>query len=217
MSIRIILADDHTIVRDGLSELLRRESDMEVIAYADNGFVAVRLAKELQPDVVIMDVAMPDLNGIEATHQITRDCPNVKVVALSMYSGRRFVSEMLRAGAAGYLLKDCAFNELAAAIRVVVAGKAYLSPSISQVLVENYVRNAPQQTNSVWSALTTREREVLQMLAEGRTTKQIAKLMHISPKTVETHRLKLMGKLKMDSIARLTKYAVQEGLTLPEP
>jgi DNA-binding NarL/FixJ family response regulator len=217
MSIRIILADDHAIVRHGLSKLLEQEEDMEVIAQSKDGYSTLQMVKDLQPDVVVMDIAMPDLNGIEATYQIVREFPKVKVIALSMYSNRKFVSEMLRAGASGYLLKDCAFEELAAAIRVVVSGKAYLSPSISEVVVENYVRNVPQQKDSAYSALTIREREVLQMLAEGRTTKQIAKRLHISPKTVETHRLKLMSKLKIDSIARLTKYAVQEGLTLPEP
>lgn len=217
MSIRIILTDDHAIVREGLSRLLEQEKDMELVAQAKDGYSTLQLVRDLQPDVVVMDIAMPDLNGIEATYRIIREFPKVRVIALSMYSGRKFVSEMLRAGATGYLLKDCAFEELAVAIRTVVAGKAYLSPSISEVVVENYVRNAPQQKDSVYSTLTIREREVLQMLAEGRSTKQIAKRLHISPKTVETHRLKLMSKLKIDSIARLTKYAVQEGLTLPEP
>ena len=217
MSIRVILADDHAIVRHGLSKLLQQEKDMEVIAQAQDGHSTVELTRELSPDMVIMDVGMPDLNGIEATRQIVRDFPEVKVIGLSMHSGQKFVAEMLRAGASGYLLKDCALEELTTAIRTVAAGKIYLSPGITDIVVENYVRQSESPESSAFSLLSQREREVLQLMAEGKTTKQIARHLHISPKTVEGHRLRLMAKLKMDSVAQLTKYAIQEGLTSPEP
>ncbi len=217
MSIRIIIADDHAVLRHSLSKSLQSETDMEVVAQAKDGRSTVELVKELVPDVVIMDIGMPDLNGIEATRQIIQKFPNVKVIALSMHSGKNFVIEMFKAGACGYLLKDCEFDELVNAIRVVAANKTYISPSISDVVVENYMRSSPEKKDSAFSLLSQREREVLQLLAEGRTTKQIAKQLHISPKTVEAHRLNLMNKLKIDSIAQLTKYAIQEGLTLPKP
>lgn len=217
MSIRVILADDHAIVRHGLSKLIQQEKDMEVIAQARDGHSTVELTRELSPDMVIMDIGMPDLNGIEATRQIVRDFPKVKVIGLSMHSGQKFVSEMLRAGASGYLLKDCALEELTTAIKTVAAGKIYLSPGITDIVVENFVRHSEDKETSAFSLLSEREREVLQLMAEGKTTKQIARHLHISPKTVEGHRLRLMAKLKMDSIAQLTKYAIQEGLTSPEP
>jgi DNA-binding NarL/FixJ family response regulator len=190
---------------------------MEVIAQAKDGYSTVELVKQLYPDVVIMDIGMPDLNGIEATRQITKAFPQTKVVALSMHSGRNFIIEMFKAGASGYLLKDCEFDELVNAVRLVIAGKTYISPSISDTVVENYVRNFPEKKDTAFSILTKREREVLQLLTEGKTTKQIGKRLHISAKTVEVHRLNIMGKLKIDNIAQLTKYAIQEGLTLPEP
>jgi two-component system response regulator NreC len=217
MSTRVILADDHTIVRHGLSKLIQQQEDMEVIAQAGDGHSTVELTRELSPDIVIMDIGMPDLNGIEATRQIVRDFPKVKVIGLSMHSGRKFVTEMLRAGASGYLLKDCALEELTTAIKTVAAGKIYLSPAITDVVVENYVRNSTEKEHSAFSLLSQREREVLQLMAEGKTTKQIARSIHISPKTVEGHRLRLMSKLNMESVAKLTKYAIQEGLTSPEP
>lgn len=217
MSIRVILADDHTIVRHGLSKLLQHEDGMEVIAQAQNGHTTVELTKELSPDMVIMDIGMPDLNGIDATKQIIHDFPHVKIIGLSMHSGSKFVIEMLKAGASGYLLKDCALEELTTAIKTVAAGKIYLSPSITDLVVEKYVRHSKEKESSVFSLLSQREREVLQLMAEGKTTKQIGLHLHISPKTVEGHRLRLMAKLNMDSVAKLTKYAVQEGLTSPEP
>jgi len=216
MSIRIILADDHTIVRHGLSKLLQQEKDMEVIAQAKDGHTTVELVKEMLPDIVVMDIGMPDLNGIDATRQIISESPKVKVIGLSMHSGRRFVAEMLKAGASGYLLKDCEVEELTVAIKAVMAGKTYISPAVANVVVENYVRHPSEKGGSVFSALSEREREVLQLMAEGKTTKQIAKRLHISPKTVEGHRIRIMSKLNIDSIAKLTKYAIQEGLTSPE-
>ena len=213
MSIRVILADDHTIVRHGLSRLIQQQEDMEVIAQAGDGHSTVELTRELSPDIVIMDIGMPDLNGIDATRQIVRDFPGIKVIGLSMHSGKKFVIEMLKAGASGYLLKDCALEELVTAIKTVSAGKIYLSPLITDVVVENYVLNSKKKESSAFSLLSQREREVLQLIAEGKTTKQIGQRLHISPKTVEGHRLRLMSKLNMDSVAQLTKYAIQEGLT----
>ena len=217
MSIRIILADDHTIVRHGLNRLLQQEEDMEVIAQAADGHSTVELTRELSPDMVIMDIGMPYLNGIDATQQIAREFPQVKVIGLSMHSGKKFVVEMLNAGASGYLLKDCALEELTTAIKTVAAGQIYLSPSITDVVIDNYIRRSETKENSAFSLLSQREREVLQLMAEGKTTKQIGLQLHISPKTVEGHRLRLMSKLNMDNVAKLTKYAIQEGLTSAEP
>jgi len=217
MSMRIILADDHKIIRDGLRSLLEQEEDIEVVAQAKTGHETIELVAKFLPNAVIMDIAMPDMNGIEATRHIINSFENVKVIALSMHSDRKFVIEMLKAGAAGYLLKNCAFEELAGAIRTVVAGKTYLSPSITNVVVDNYVRGSGDDESSVFSVLTRREREVLQLLAESKTTKQVAIILHISPKTVETHRLKIMHKLNLDNMAALTKYAIREGLTSLEP
>jgi two-component system response regulator NreC len=217
MGIRIILADDHAIVRHGLNKLIQQQKDMEVIAQAADGRSIVELTRELSPDIVIMDIGMPDLNGIDATQQIIHEFPQVKIIGLSMHSGKKFVIEMLKAGASGYLLKDCALEELTTAINVVASGKIYLSPSITDVVVENYVRHSQKKEGSAFSLLSQREREVLQLMAEGKTTKQIGLKLHISPKTVEGHRLRIMEKLNMDSVAKLTKYAIQEGLTSPEP
>jgi len=164
-----------------------------------------------------MDIGMPDLNGIEATRQIIKECPKIKVIALSMHSSKNFIIEMFKAGASGYLLKDCEFDELVNAIRLVISNKKYISPAISDVVVDNYMHQPANVKDSAFSILSQREREVLQLLTEGKATKQIGKRLHISAKTVEVHRLNLMSKLKIDSIAQLTKYAIQEGLTQPEP
>jgi len=216
MSIRIILADDHAILRHGLSKSFQQEEGFTVVGQAKDGRSTVELAKELLPDVIVMDIGMPDLNGVEATRQITRECPNVKVVGLSMHSTNKYVREMFRAGAKGYLLKDCPFEELTQAIHTVMEGKTYVSPSVGQTVIEDYVSN-PEDEKSAFHVLSQREREVLQLLAEGKPTKQVAKTLHISPKTVEAHRLRIMSKLEIDNIAQLTKYALQEGLTPPEP
>lgn len=217
MSIRIVLADDHAIVRHGLSRAVQHEDDMEVVGQASDGHSTVELARELLPDVVVMDISMPELNGIEATREIQREAPGVRVIALSMHSAKRYVTEMFRAGASGYLLKDCDFDELARAVRTVAEGKTYVSPSVSSVVVEDLVRKERKTEATAFSLLTQREREVLQLLAEGRTTKQIALRLHISPKTVEAHRLRVMNKLEIDNVAQLTKYAIREGLTSAEP
>jgi DNA-binding NarL/FixJ family response regulator len=219
MSIKIILADDHAMLRHGLSKAFQNEKDMEIVAQAKDGRTTVELARELSPNIIIMDIGMPDLNGIEATRQIAKECPKVKIIALSMHSSKNFIIEMFKAGASGYLLKDCEFDELVNAIRLVMTNKTYISPAISDVVVDNYMRQ-PADANAkdtAFSILSQREREVLQLLTEGKATKQIGKRLHISAKTVEVHRLNLMNKLKIDNIAQLTKYAVQEGLTRPEP
>lgn len=213
MSIRILLADDHKIVRDGLRALLKNQSGMEVIAEAGDGRSTVQMVQELLPNVVIMDIAMPDMNGIEATRRIIEEVPTVKVIALSMHSDKRFVVEMLQAGAAGYMLKDCAFEELANAICSVIANRIYLSPKIANIIIKDYTRLFPKTEFAVFSILTLREREVLQLLAEGKTTREISSSLQISVKTVETYRKQIMDKLDIHSIAELTKYAVREGLT----
>ena len=213
MNARILLVDDHKITRQGLRSLLEKENDMQVVAEAEEGRTAVRLVRELMPDLVIMDVSMPDMNGMEATRQIVAEFPAAKVIALSMHSDTLFATEMLKSGASGYLLKDCAFEELARAIRTVMDGKTYLSPSISSVVVEDYLHRLSKTDFSNADVLTNREREVLQPLAEGKSTKQIALKLHISVKTVETHRRQIMEKLDIHSVAELTKYAIRKGFT----
>ena len=216
MKYRIIIADDHQIVREGLRTLLEQEPDMEVVGEADNGRTALTLVREIVPDVIVMDVKMPDLNGIEATFQILSEFPQIKIIALSMYTDRRFILNMLRAGALGYLLKECAFEELVKAIRLAMTNRTYLSPGISDVVIKDYFTETPDASRSVFGVLTAREREVLQLLSEGKRTSRIAELLHISVKTVETHRQQIMHKLKMRSVAELTKYAIREGLTSVE-
>ena len=211
--IKVILADDHTIIREGLAAILQKHPDIEVVAEAGDGRTTVRLAKKLLPDVVVMDIIMPDLNGIEATRQIIPESPHIKVIALSVHSNKQFVVEMFRAGASGYLLKDCVSEELAYAIRSVAAGQNYISPQIAKLIIKNYMNNLESIGVSAFSVLTHREREVLQLLSEGKSTKQIASILAVSIKTVETHRQQIMNKLNIRSIAELTKYAIKEGLT----
>lgn len=213
MSVTILLADDHKIVRDGLRNLLETQPDFRVISEAENGRATVRMVNTMRPDIVIMDIAMPELNGIEAARHILGDHPKTKIIALSMHSDKRFVGEMLKAGASGYLLKHCAFDELIVAIRAVLRNKTYLSPGITDVVIEKYVRHPGREDSSVFSLLSSREREVLQLLAEGRSTRQISEKLHVSVKTVEAHRTHVMTKLDIHNIAQLTKYAIREGLT----
>jgi len=213
MSIRIIIADDHEIVRNGLCSLIEKEPDFEVIAEADNGRTAVRIVLELAPEVVIMDIAMPDMNGIEAARQIIAALPNTRVIALSMHAERRYVMEMLKAGASGYILKDNAYEELSRAIRTTLTNRTYLSPQISEIVIGDYVKQLQLVNDSVFSLLSPREREVLQLLAEGHSTARIADRLCISVKTVETYRQHIMEKLNIRNIADLTKYAIREGLT----
>lgn len=217
MPTRILLVDDHEIFLEGLRGLLERQHDMEVIGEARDGRAAVEAARTLTPDVVIMDITMPGLNGIEATRMIVSEARAVRIVALSMHSTRRFMAEVLKAGACGYLLKESAVAELILAIRTVTSGKAYLSPRITDAVVDDYVRHVPTDRSAAFSALSAREREVLQLVAEGKSTKEIAALLHVSVKTIEAHRAQVMDKLRIHSVAGLTKFAVSEGLTPPEP
>jgi len=209
LSIRILLADDHQIVRDGLKTLLEKQADMQVVGEAQDGRAAVDQARALSPQVVIMDIAMPDLNGVDATRQIKGESPEVKVIALSMQSDGPIVRRMLQAGASAYMLKDCASEELVKAVRTVMRGGTYLSDGVQNVVVKQLT--SPEPTTN--SPLTPKEREVLQLLAEGKTTKEIAASLFLSPKTVDTHRQHIMDKLEIRSIAELTKYAIREGLT----
>jgi len=213
MSVKVLLVDDHAIIREGLRSLLEKQPDMEVVADVDDGRRAVEMVRELSPDVVIMDVTMPRLGGIEATRQITSESPSVKVIALSIHSKRRFVADMLQAGAAGYILKECLFDELVQAIHAVCEGGRYLSPSITDVVVNDYVKRLSSEEESPLRSLTGREREVLQLVAEGKSTKEIAIELHVSTKTIEANRRQIMEKLSMHSVAELTKYAVREGLS----
>jgi len=217
MSIKILLADDHKIVSECLRPLLNKQPDMRVVGEAENGRMAVKLAQQLNPNVVIMDIAMPDLNGIEATRQIIARCPGVKIITLSMNSDKRYVTGVLNAGASGYLTKSCSFEELVGAIRVVAANKKYLSPDISGIVIEESLVRSSTAKSKVPSILTMREREVIQLLAEGKTVKQIASQLYLSIKTVHTHRKQIMDKLNIHSIAELTKYALREGLTSLKP
>jgi DNA-binding NarL/FixJ family response regulator len=216
MNIKVLLVDDHAIIREGLRSLLEKQPEMEVIADTDDGRKARQLVRELLPDIVIMDITMPGLNGIEATRQITAEYPDVKVIALSIHSKRRYVADMLSAGATGYILKECLFDELVAAIKAVAAGGRYLSPRITDVVVSDYVKRLSASADSPFEALKAREREVLQLVAEGKSTKQIALELHVSIKTIEANRRQIMDKLNIHSIAELTKYAVREGLTTIE-
>jgi len=216
MGVRIILADDHKIMREGLRALLAKQKEIEVIAEADSGRGVIELCSQLHPDVVVIDISMPDLNGIDAARQITRQAPDIKVIALSMHSDKKYVKEMLAAGASGYLLKDAAFEELGMAIATVLKNKTYLSPQITDTVVKDYVNINVPRDSIASTALSAREREVLQLIAEGKSTRDIAATLYVSVKTIETHRKQLMDKLGINSIAELTKYAIREGLTSVE-
>jgi DNA-binding NarL/FixJ family response regulator len=213
MSIKVLIADDHQIMREGLRSMLEKEPDIQVMGEAEDGRMVQRMAMELAPDVIIMDVAMPDLNGIEATRQIVAALPGIKIIALSMHDDRRFVLNMLKAGAAGYMLKDCAFKDLAKGIRVVMSHRTYLSDEVTDIVVKDYLSSNNHTEPSAFQLLSPREREVLQLIAEGKTSALIGESLHISIKTVETHRQQIMVKLKIRSVAELTKYAIREGLT----
>ena len=214
MPIRILIVDDHTVMREGLRSLLERYPEFEVVAEAGGGESAVGLVGEFKPDIVIMDVAMRGLNGIEATRRIIAEAPAAKVIALTVHSERHTMEEMLKAGASGYLLKERAFEDLADAIREVAAGNSYLSDDVPGMASEGrYVHKRGAKDATDLSALTCREREVLQLIAEGRSTAQIAAALDISVKTVDTHRQHIMDKLNIRGIAELTRYAIREGIT----
>ena len=212
MATRIVLADDHRIIHEGLRLLFQSQSDMEVVGSALNGREAVAMVLQESPDIVIMDVTMPELNGIDATRQILARHSHVKIIAFSVHTDRRIVRNMLQAGAVGYLLKECAFEELIHCVSEVMNGNMYLSPRISGIVLHDYLQQA-ENAPTTDSHLTMREREVLQLLTEGHRTRDIAERLQVSAKTIETHRKNIMDKLDLHSLPALTKYAVREGFT----
>lgn len=210
--IRILLADDHTILRDGIRSLLEDEPDMEVVGEVEDGHSAVRKACELEPDVVLMDIAMPLLNGLEATRKIRRDCPHVKVLVLSMHENEEYIRQVLASGAMGYILKDAAASDLLGAIRAVYMGESVLSPAITRLVIEDYLRWGDLNSDNIANGLSPREREVLQLIAEGYTNKQIADILSISVKTVQAHRHNIMSKLDLHDRSELIKYAIRKKI-----
>jgi DNA-binding NarL/FixJ family response regulator len=214
MSIKVMLVDDHKMVSEVLSALLEREADMEVVAIADNGREAIRIAREAKPDIIVMDVSMPEMNGLDACRRIMTETPESRIIVLSMHSDRGYVIEAIRAGAKGYIQKTSAFKTLVGAIRSVQENNGYLDPMITGIVMKDYIEhlNEPGDPNE-HSSLSSREREVLQLIAEGKNTKEVAFTLNISPKTIETHRRQIMRKLKLTNVPELTKYAIREGIT----
>jgi RNA polymerase sigma factor (sigma-70 family) len=211
-ALRILLADDHTVVRQGLRKVLEERPEWQVVAEAGDGRDAVRLAEEFRPDVAVVDVAMPLLNGIEATRQITKRAPQTKVLVLSMYSDEAYVTQMLKAGATGYLLKDSADVDLLQAVQAVSQGKSFFSPAVARLMSDDYARQRGENAVDRYESLSEREREIFQLVAEGKTNKEIAALLFISPSTVETHRARIMEKLDLHSAAEIVLYAVRRGV-----
>lgn len=210
--IRILLADDHTILRDGIRSLLENEPDITVIGEAKDGHSAVKMACDLSPDLVLMDISMPLLNGLEATWQIKRDCPHIKILVLSMYENEEYIRQALASGAMGYILKYATAPELLNAIRAVHRGEAILSPAITRLVIEDYLRWGDIQKPDIDNGLSPREREVLQLIAEGYTNKKIAEILSISIKTVQAHRGNLMSKLDLHDRTELIKYAIRKKI-----
>jgi two-component system, NarL family, response regulator NreC len=211
--LRILLADDHTVVRQGLRKILEARPQWEVVAEAADGREAVKQAEEVKPDVAIVDVAMPLLNGIEAVRQIARKVPGTRVLVLSMHNDEAYVTQMLRAGAAGYLLKDSADVDLLQAVEAVASGKSFFSPAIARVIADDYVRQLEDRgASDRYELLSEREREIFQLIAEGKTNKEIAALLFLSPSTVDTHRSRIMEKLDVHSAAEIVLYAVRKGV-----
>lgn len=206
--VRVVLADDHAVVRQGFALILSAQPDIEIVGEASNGREAVDIASGLQPDVIVMDVAMPELNGIEATRRITETTPRTRVLALSMHKDAVYVREILRAGARGYLLKDAADTDLLAAVRAVAAGEGYLSPAVSEAVLSDYRRHVTDPID----LLTSREREVLQLIAEGKTNKEIAGSLNLSVYTVDAHRGRIMEKLNLHTSTDLVRFAMRKGL-----
>jgi DNA-binding NarL/FixJ family response regulator len=215
MPSKILLVDDHEIMREGMCALLKRLPDIEIVGQASDGRSGINMAKDLSPDIVIMDIGMPNLNGIEATRQLLADNPRVKVMALSTHSDGAIVAKMLKAGASGYMLKESAFSELMEGIAAMMEGKTYLCSKIAKVVFSDYVTmlSSPQWPGG--DSLTSRENEVLQLVAEGKTSKEISQALNVSVKTVDSHREHIMEKLSIHNVAGLTKYAVREGITSP--
>lgn len=212
MAIRVLLADDHALMREGLRAILARDRDVEVLGEAASGLEAVELCRECRPDVVIMDVAMNDLNGVEATRRIRERDPGVRIVALSSHSDSRFIAEMLRAGASAYVLKENAYAELRRALDAVRRGSTYLCPGAAGTAAR-IISESDAAGGSPWHVLGNREREVLQLIAEGHSSPEIAERLHIAPNTVETHRRNIMRKLKLHNVVELARYAIREGLS----
>jgi len=213
MAIRVFLAEDHTILRLGIRALLEREADIKVVGEAGDGREALKRIPQASPHVVLMAISMPGLNGVDVTRQIRKELPEIRVLALSMHTDHRRMSEMLQAGAQGYLVKDCTAEELVKGIRAVARGQTFLSSRAADVITRDYVRQGLQKEDPSVPRLSVREREVLQLLAEGQATKEIAATLHVSVKTVETHRAHILKKLNARSLAELVKYALREGLT----
>ncbi len=213
MRTRILLADDHQIMRQGLIALLGKHPSMQVIAEAENGIQTLEIARREKPDVIIMDIAMPDINGIEVTRQLKAELADIKIIALSMHADRRFVTEILKAGASGYVLKQSAFEDLVTAIKAVMMNRKFLSADILDAVVDDYVSQLSKTDYEAYRQLSDRERQVLQLLAEGNSTKEIAYKLRVSVKTVESHRQNIMTKLGIHSLPGLTKFAIREGLT----
>jgi two-component system, NarL family, response regulator NreC len=211
-ALRILLADDHTLVRQGLRKVLEDRPEWQVVAEAGDGRAAVRLAEEYKPDVAVVDVAMPLLNGIEATRQIVRRAPQTKVLVLSMHSDEAYVTQMLKAGATGYLLKDSADVDLLEAVLAVSQGKSFFSPAVARLMSDDYARQRGDNAADRYDSLSEREREIFQLVAEGKTNREIAALLFISPSTVETHRARIMEKLNLHSAAEIVLYAVRRGV-----
>lgn len=213
MTIKVLLADDHRLIREGMRSILEMQPGIEVIGEAENGLAAVELARTSCPDVVVLDITMPVLNGFEASRRLLAENPDLKVIAVSMHSDRRMVVGMIKAGASGFLVKDAAATELVSAIRTVHAGNSYLSSRITGVILDEFKHPAPNDSETFAYPLSDREREVLQLLTEGEPTKAIADTLSLSVKTIETHRSKIMAKLDIHSVAELTKWAVRHGIT----
>ncbi|PSR15226.1 DNA-binding response regulator [filamentous cyanobacterium CCP3] len=209
--IKLVLADNHTLVRAGFRALVEELTGVEVVGEADNGRDVIQLAANLKPDLILMDIAMPEMNGLEATARIVHECPGVRVLILSMHANEEYVYQALRSGAMGYLLKDSGIEELDLAIRAIARGETYLSPVVSKYVVTDYVRRLEAETDPL-DQLTPRQREILQLIAEGKGTKEIADLLYISTKTVETHRSQLMDRLNIHDIAGLVRYAIRINL-----
>lgn len=212
MGVTILFADDHRMTRESLALVLEQQPDFSVVAQTGDGRDAVRLAAELAPDVAIVDVTMPGLNGVEATRQMKAHNPALRVIVLSMHVERQFVSETLGAGASAYLLKDCPIEDLVQAIRAVMKGETFLSPKVQDVLVRSYLDTSKPAASPAVQSLSPREREIMQLVAEGKSTKEIARLLRLSSKTVDGHRRQIMLKLHFDSVADLTRYAIREGV-----